>query len=73
MAARELKHNKEEGAHYTSQRRSVKIVYFEEFESLVEARKRERHIKGWIKIKKRTLLGMVIRLSFKFFLKLKQK
>ncbi|MBT7007161.1 GIY-YIG nuclease family protein [Candidatus Falkowbacteria bacterium] len=53
---REKKHNKGEGAKYTRQRRPVKIVYFEEYESRSEAMKREIQIKGWIKEKKENLI-----------------
>ncbi len=56
IKAREVKHNKGEGAQYTKQRRPVKIIYFEEFSTLVEARRREAQIKGWTRIKKENLI-----------------
>ena len=37
--------NLKSGAHYTKIRRPVKLVYFEEFKPLAEARKREAEIK----------------------------
>jgi len=37
--------NLKSGAHYTKIRRPVKLVYFEEFKTLAEARKREAEIK----------------------------
>jgi len=52
LKAREAKHNEGKGAKYTRQRRPVKIIYFEQFESLGESRKREAQIKRWTKIKK---------------------
>lgn len=57
LKAREIKHNQGMGAQYTRQRRPVKVVYFEEFVSLSEARKREKQIKGWTKIKKENLIA----------------
>lgn len=56
LQAREDKHNKGEGAKYTRQRRPVKIIYFEEFGSLSEARKREAQIKSWTKVEKENLI-----------------
>lgn len=56
IRARQIKHNKGEGAKYTCQRRPVKIVYFEEFDSLVRARKREIQIKKWTRVKKENLV-----------------
>lgn len=56
IKAREIKHNKGEGAQYTRQRRPVSIVYFEEFDTLIEARRREVQIKGWKRIKKENLI-----------------
>jgi len=56
IKAREIKHNKGEGARYTKQRRPVKIIYFEEYDILVEARRRESQVKKWTKIKKENLV-----------------
>ena len=56
IIAREKRHNKGEGSKYTKLRRPVKIIYFEEFDTLVEARRRERQIKGWSRIKKENLI-----------------
>jgi putative endonuclease len=55
IKAREIKHNEGEGARYTRKRRPVKIIYFEEVATLVEARRREAQIKGWTRIKKENL------------------
>ncbi|MDP3976221.1 MAG: GIY-YIG nuclease family protein [bacterium] len=56
LSAREAKHNAGEAARYTRQRRPVKILYFEEFETRTEAMRRERQIKGWNKNKKESLV-----------------
>mgnify|MGYP001575312054 CR=1 FL=1 len=53
---REAKHNQGTGAKYTRSRRPIKIIFFEEFQTLVEARRREAQIKGWTKIKKENLI-----------------
>lgn len=56
MNAREKRHNEGRGAKYTRLRRPVKIIYFEEFETLVDARRREAQVKTWSKIKKERLV-----------------
>jgi len=53
---RENKHNKGQGAKYTKQRLPVEIIYYENFDTLTEARKREAQIKRWTKIKKENLI-----------------
>ena len=53
---REEKHNKGEGAKYTKQRRPVKIIYFEKFNSIKEAMTREKQIKKWTRAKKENLV-----------------
>lgn len=45
------------GAKYTSARRPVKLVYFEEFDSLSDALKREIQIKKLPRTKKITLIN----------------
>ncbi len=44
------------GAHYTKIRRPVKLLYSEIFKTLVDARRREREIKGWRREKKLALI-----------------
>jgi len=56
LSSREKKHNLGEGAKYTRQRRPVKIIYFEEFETRVEAMRKERQIKKCSKIEKENLI-----------------
>ncbi|MFA5273258.1 MAG: GIY-YIG nuclease family protein [Candidatus Peribacter sp.] len=55
VKAREAKHNEGTGAKYTRSRRPIQIVYFEEFQTLTEARRRERQVKTWSKAKKERL------------------
>ncbi|MBI1838856.1 MAG: GIY-YIG nuclease family protein [Candidatus Colwellbacteria bacterium] len=50
-------HNESElGAHYTKIRRPVKLKYFEQFNTLIKARRRESEIKGWRREKKLNLI-----------------
>jgi len=44
---RTKEHNSGEGAAWTKKRRPVKLIYYETYDSLVSARRRERQIKGW--------------------------
>ena len=57
IANREIKHNKGEGSLYTAKRLPVKIIYFKKYNSLVEARQREKQLKGWTRIKKENLIN----------------
>ncbi len=43
------------GAHYTKIRRPVILKYSAQFETLLEARRREKEIKGWRREKKESL------------------
>lgn len=43
------------GAHYTKIRRPVIVKYFEQFSTLIEARRREKQIKKWRKKRKENL------------------
>lgn len=45
------------GSKYTSRHPVKKIVYCEEYENLEEARRREKQIKGWTRIKKERLIN----------------
>jgi putative endonuclease len=53
---RENKHNAGTGAKYTRSRRPVKIIFFEEYKSASEARRREAQIKKWSRQKKENLI-----------------
>ncbi len=56
VEAREIKHNKGEGSLYTKQRLPIKIIYFENYDTLAAARKREKQLKGWTRVKKESLV-----------------
>ena len=50
-------HNKSKwGAHYTKIRRPVKLRHYEEFATLIQARRRESEVKGWRREKKLILV-----------------
>ncbi len=49
-------HQKGEGANYTMKRLPVKLIYYEEFESVGEAFRREKQIQGWSRQKKMALI-----------------
>lgn len=50
-------HNKsKKGAHYTKTRRPVILKYSEQFETLLEARRRESEIKRWKRKDKEALM-----------------
>ena len=56
LIKREKRHNDGYGAHYTKIRRPIKIIYYETFNNIKEAAKREKQIKGWSKNKKINLM-----------------
>ena len=56
LESRTREHNKGAGAKYTSIRRPVTLVYYERYDNVSEARKREEQVKGWTKIKKERLI-----------------
>ena len=51
------KHNNGTGAVYTRSHRPVTLVYFEKFNSLSDARKREAYVKHWSREKKLLLVA----------------
>ncbi len=56
-------HNAGEGSNHTRERRPVELVYFEEFQRIDDAFRREKQIQGWSRKKKDTLiLGQVEKL-----------
>ena len=50
-------HNDGRGASYTFKRRPVRLVYFEAYQSEVEAVERERQLKRWSPAKKEALIA----------------
>jgi putative endonuclease len=58
--AREKVHNNGRGARYTAGRRPVRLVYWESFESIGDALRRERQLKRLRRARKEALLNRVI-------------
>lgn len=56
LAGRIEEHNSGKAAKWTSERRPLQLVYFEIHNSLVEARRRELQVKGWVRTKKENLI-----------------
>jgi putative endonuclease len=56
LEKRIIEHNLGEGANYTSKRRPVKLVYFEEFLRIEEAFRREKQVQPWSVAKKEALI-----------------
>ena len=56
VANREWQHSLGNGSNYTKQHGFKKLVYYEEFENLEEARNREHQIKDWNRKKKEKLI-----------------
>ena len=50
-------HNKEQGAQFTKGKTKFKMVFYELYTTLSEARKREVQIKKWRREKKEILIG----------------
>ena len=50
------RHGIGDGAEFTKRNKNFRLVYFEKFETLIEARRRERQIKGWRRKKKENLI-----------------
>lgn len=50
------RHNSGDGAEFTSRNKNFEKVYSEKFETLLEARRREKQIKGWRREKKDNLI-----------------
>ena len=49
-------HNAGEGCAHTAKRRPVRVVYAQEFDSVVEAFYAEREVHGWSRAKKKALI-----------------
>ncbi len=50
------KHNDGEACQYTKYRRPIEVIHTEEYDTLLEARRREHQIKGWTRQKKENLV-----------------
>ncbi len=44
------------GSKYTAKHKVKKVVYLEEYDDLDQARRREKQIKGWTRVKKEKLI-----------------
>lgn len=56
LRLRIIRHNNGEGAKFTKQNKEFGLVYFEDYRTLIEARRRETQIKGWRREKKDNLI-----------------
>ena len=56
IQSRILRHQSGDGAEFTNRNKVFNLVYSEEFATLLEARKREKQIKGWRREKKENLI-----------------
>lgn len=50
------RHNLGLGAEFTKRNKNFKLIYFEEYTTLLQARRREHQIKGWRREKKDNLI-----------------
>ena len=50
-------HHAGEGANHTKKRLPVKLVYFEEYQRIDEAFRREKQVQGWSRNKKEALIN----------------
>jgi len=51
-------HQAGEGANYTAKRIPVELVYYEVYESVADAFKREKQVQNWSHAKKKALIDM---------------
>lgn len=51
------RHNQGDGAEFTKRNKNFKLVYSEKFLTLLQARRREKQIKGWRREKKENLIN----------------
>lgn len=56
FAKRHVRHASGDGAEFVKRNRTFKLVYLEKFETLTDARRREKQIKGWRREKKENLI-----------------
>lgn len=50
------RHKAGDGAEFTKRNKTLELVYSEKFPTLLEARRREKQIKGWRREKKENLI-----------------
>jgi putative endonuclease len=51
-----IRHDSGDGAEFTRRNKDFKLVYKEKYKTLLEARRREKQIKGWRREKKENLI-----------------
>ncbi len=56
LDARLKRHNSGDGAEFTRRNKDFTLIYSEQYPTLVEARKREKQLKGWRREKKENLI-----------------
>jgi putative endonuclease len=56
LAARIKRHKTGDGAEFTKRNKAYRLVYQKNYGTLIEARRRERQIKGWRREKKENLI-----------------
>ncbi|EKD56021.1 MAG: tRNA/rRNA methyltransferase [uncultured bacterium] len=59
LESRFSRHLQKTGAKFTAQNKPIKILWQQEFNSEIEAIKREKQIKGWTKAKKEKLINKI--------------
>ncbi len=57
LERRLLQHQDGEGANFTRKHLPVKLVYYEEFDNIAEAFRREKQVQGWSRKKKEALIN----------------
>jgi len=57
LEIRVSQHKNGNGANYTSARLPVELVYFEEYDRVIDAFRREKQIQNWSRGKKRALIS----------------
>jgi putative endonuclease len=57
LERRLAQHQNGEGANYTKKRLPVKLVYYEEFDRIDYAFRREKQVQGWSRAKKEALIA----------------
>jgi len=55
---RSYEHKRGKGGVFTSKYKITKLVYYEEYSYVINAIKREKEIKGWIRKKKEALINV---------------
>ena len=51
-----IRHKRGDGAEFTKRNKTFELVYSEKFSTLLDARRREKQIKGWRREKKENLI-----------------